>query len=97
MYNQIRKRGFSLIELLISVTLITTIIALTNVIYSNYVASDLRFSERSQLYTDLPEVTDVIRHKISRLNEVRGSETVNSTQCDWSQTDSQKNKRVVLT
>lgn len=75
--------GFSLIELLIAVSIITMTIALTNVIYANYVQNDKRFSSRSEMYADLLELTDEVRELIKSANDEKGEVTLNSTKCDW--------------
>lgn len=80
--------GFSLIELLIAVTIITMTIALTNVVYANYVQNDQRFNNRNELYADLLEVSDQIRILIQEDSIKKGLVKVNNTNCDWLVVDS---------
>ncbi|KPV96729.1 hypothetical protein AN214_01189 [Pseudoalteromonas sp. P1-9] len=80
--------GFSLIELLIAVTIITMTIALTNVVYANYVQNDQRFNNRSELYADLLEITDEVRALIQQDSEKKGLINVNNTECEWLVVDS---------
>ncbi|TMO83630.1 type IV pilin protein [Pseudoalteromonas spongiae] len=81
-----RKRqlaGFSLIELLIAVSIITMTIALTNVIYANFVQNDQRFSARSEMYADLLELTDEVRELVKNSDDDKGKLILNDTECEW--------------
>ena len=80
---KIKGSGFSLIELLISVTIITMTIALTNLIYANYVQNDIRFANRSGLYLELPDAVEQIRQKVQQEFQERGELTHNQTVCHW--------------
>ncbi|MFY8352762.1 type IV pilin protein [Pseudoalteromonas sp. SSM20] len=84
--------GFSLIELLIAVSIITMTIALTNVIYANFVQNDQRFSARSEMYADLLELTDEVREVVKNSEDEKGKGTLNSTECDWQIVRSDKKK-----
>lgn len=75
--------GFSLIELLIAVSIITMTIALTNVIYANFVQNDQRFSTRSEMYSDLLELTDEVRELVKNSDDDKGKLTLNDTECEW--------------
>lgn len=75
--------GFSLIELLIAVSIITMTIALTNVIYANFVQNDQRFSSRSEMYADLLELTDEVRELVKNSDDDKGKLTLNDTECEW--------------
>lgn len=75
--------GFSLIELLIAVSIITMTIALTNVIYANFVQNDKRFSARSEMYADLLELTDEVRELVKNSDDDKGKLTLNDTECEW--------------
>lgn len=75
--------GFSLIELLIAVSIITMTIALTNVIYANFVQNDQRFSARSEMYADLLELTDEVRELVKNSDDDKGKLTLNDTECEW--------------
>jgi prepilin-type N-terminal cleavage/methylation domain-containing protein len=75
--------GFSLIELLIAVSIITMTIALTNVIYANFVQNDQRFSTRSEMYADLLELTDEVRELVKNSDDDKGKLTLNDTECEW--------------
>ncbi len=87
---KIRDSGFSLIELLISVTIITMTIALTNLIYANYVQNDIRFASRSDLYMELPDLVEQIRHKIKQEYLEKGELIHNQTVCNWTTENKQE-------
>ena len=67
-------------------------IALTNVIYANFVQNDQRFSARSEMYADLLELTDEVREVVKNSEDEKGKGTLNSTECDWQIARSDKKK-----
>jgi hypothetical protein len=58
-------------------------IALTNVIYANFVQNDQRFSTRSEMYADLLELTDEVRELVKNSDDDKGKLTLNDTECEW--------------
>lgn len=92
MYTIKTYKGFSLIELLIAVAIITMTISITSVIYSNYVHNVQKVNARSTLYSELLEVSDSIRKYISLEQLKKGNFDNNSVKCYWEVIDTVTSK-----
>ncbi|MEO2268642.1 type II secretion system protein [Pseudoalteromonas sp. YIC-656] len=91
-----KQLGFTLIELLVAITLITSTIAIVNLVYSNYVRNDIRFAQTADAYSDLLEATDRVRKELKRTGQQEGSVTINNTNCNWSVINEESSKQAAF-
>ena len=89
-----KRLGFSLIELLVSISILSMAIALANVVYANYVNSDAKFARQASYYANLPEVADQVRNRFKQ-GEETGNIQVSSLICDWNLKETTASKRRV--
>lgn len=92
MYN--KKLGFSLIELLVAISILSMAIALANVVYANYVNTDAKFARQALFYSNLSEATDFVRARFKQ-GEETGAVDVSGLHCRWSLIERTASKRKV--
>ncbi len=80
--HRTKRSGFTLVELLISIVIITITISLANLVYANYVRMDEKFTNKSKYYAELPEMTDQIRLEVKQSKDA-GELKIDLLNCNW--------------
>lgn len=81
--------GFSLVELLIAVTIAVSSIAITQTIYSSYVAFEFKSKRKLKLLSIVPVVKDKIELELIKSKKA-GEVSMYEFRCPWSITESEQ-------